>query len=266
MKKFKEQDRKKEKIYWDSKSKKERNWISNTSIKDIKKKIINSEEHWWEGLIGKIEDKKILDIGCGNTYFITYWQLTGNEAFGSDFSPETIKNNQILHKKLGLKSNFYVSSSEKIQARNNSFDIIHMGWVIHHIPQELQDSSIQEMRRVLKKGGKLIVFETNYAYPPRWIVQIPVLKKLNFLRKYAIKIKWLDPEEKALTNRGYLNLIKRNGFKIEKVSHSKGVLSYPLYVLTRNRNLKELVSKVDKLLSRIIPDFFKQDIMIIARK
>ena len=134
-----------------------------------------------------------MDIGCGNTYYITYWQLEGNEAYGSDFSPETVNNNDLLNTKLELKQNFYISSAEKIGAKNNYFDIVHIRWVIHHIAPELLDNSIQEMKRVLKPKGKLIIFETNYLYPFRLIVQTPVLRKFNFLRKYAINKRWLDP-------------------------------------------------------------------------
>ena len=82
----------KEKIFWDDISKKERNWILNTPKRELINKIKSGvrAEHWREELIGKMKGKKILDIGCGNTYYTTYWQLTGNEAYGSDFSAETV--------------------------------------------------------------------------------------------------------------------------------------------------------------------------------
>jgi ubiquinone/menaquinone biosynthesis C-methylase UbiE len=121
--------------------------------------------------------------------------------------------NNLLHKKLGLKQNFYVSSAEKIKAKNNYLDIVHIKWVIHHIPLELMDKSMQEIKRALKSKGKLIIFETNYLYPFRWIVQTPIL------RKYAIKKGILDAEEKALINKGYIDLLKRNGFKIKKIDY-----------------------------------------------
>ncbi|MBU4347889.1 class I SAM-dependent methyltransferase [Patescibacteria group bacterium] len=259
------QDRKKEIEFWDEKSKEQRNWILKTSKEEIIKKIL-LKKPWWEKLIGKVKGKKILDIGCGNTYFATYWQLTGNDSYGSDFSPETIKNNKLLHKKLGLKQNFYVASSEKINSKDDFFDGVHMRWVVHHIPLELQDASIQEIKRVLKKGGKLIVFETNYAYPFRWVVQTPILRKINFLRKYAIKKEWLDPEEKALTNKGYLNLIERNGFGIEKVEYDFTFFQYPVNLLIRNQIIRNFAKHIDNFLRTKISNKFSKDIMIIAKK
>lgn len=260
------QNREKEIEFWDGKSKEQRNGILKTPKEEIIKKIINSKEHWWESLIGRVNGKKILDIGCGNIYFATYWQLTGNESYGSDFSPETVKNNNVLHKKLGLKQNFYTTSSEKIKAKNSSLDIVHMRWVIHHIHSELQDSSMQEIKRVLKKGARLIIFETNYAYPFRWIVQTPILRKINFLRWYAIKKEWLDPEEKALTNNGYLNLIERNGFEIEKVGYDFTFFQYPVNLLIRNQIIRNFAKYIDNFLRTKISNKFSKDIMIIAKK
>jgi len=259
------QNRKKEKEFWDEKSKQWKMWILNTPKEDLIEKI-KSKKPWWEELIGKIKGKKILDIGCGDVSFVTYWQLTGNEAYGSDFSPETVKNNNLLHKKLGLAQNFYVASSEKIKAKDHFFDIVHMRWVIHHIPEELQDKSMQEIKRVLKKKGKLIIFETNYAYPFRWIVQTPILRRFNFLRKYTINKGWLDPEEKALTNKGYVSLLERNGFKIKKIDYDFTFFYYPFSLLIKNRYARIFVKSIDKVISKIIPDKFSKDIKIIAQR
>lgn len=262
------QDRSKEIEFWDNVSKKEEAWILETPKKEIIEKIKSGvhwwDLHWWEEMIGEVRGKKILDIGCGNTYFVTYWELTGNEAYGSDFSPGTIAANKLLHKKLGLKENFYVSSSEKIEASDASLDIVHMRWVIHHIPPELQDRSMQEIRRVLKPGGKLIVFETNYGYPFRWIVQTPMLRQLNIFRKYAIKKGVLDPEEKALTNKGYIDLIKRNGFVIEKIGYEINFFFYPVSIMTKNESVRKFVKGIDEAIKKIIPTAFSKDIKIVA--
>jgi SAM-dependent methyltransferase len=257
------QDKEKEKEFWDNYSKNERDWIRDTAKEEIIREII-SGEHWWEELIGRLENKTVLDIGCGNSYFVTYWQLTGNEAVGLDFSPETVKNNNMLHEKLGLKQNFYLASSEKIKAENNSLDIVHMRWVIHHIPPELMDRSILEIKRVLKPDGKFIVFETNYAYPFRWVVQTPFLQKFNFIRKYALKKGFFDPEEKALTNKGYINLLERNGFKIEKTDFDFTFFYYPVKLFTKNVRIKNFVKKVDLAISRIMPKTFSKDIKIVS--
>lgn len=264
------QNRNREIEFWDNVSKRDKEWIVSTPKEEIEQfivdKIRRGNTRWWEPMIGKLEGKKILDIGCGTTFFATYWSLTGNDSFGSDYSPETIKTNNLLHEKLGLKKNFYVASSEKIDAADNSLDVVHMRWVIHHIPPELQNSSMYEIKRVLKPGGKLIVFETNYAYPFRWIVQTPILRSLNFLRHYAINKGWLDPEEKALTNEGYINLIENNGFKINIVDHDFTFFYYPVSLLTRNEFIRNLVREFDNTIRSIISDRFSKDIKIIAEK
>lgn len=260
-----EQNREKEKEFWNNVSKQKREWIKNTSKEGIIKNIL-SQEHWWENLIGKIKEKKILDIGCGDTYFATYWQLTRNEACGCDFAAETVNNNNLLHKKLGLKQDFYVASSEKIEAEDEYFDVVHMRWVIHHIPEELQDSSMQEIKRVLVRGGKLIVFETNYLYPFRWLIQTPAWRKYNPFRNYAIKKGWLDPEEKALTNQGYLELLERNGFRIIAKEYDSTFFYYPVSLLIKNKLIKRMTRRLDLFVAKMISNKFSKDIKIIAEK
>ncbi len=259
------QDREKETEFWDNVSKKNREWIKNTTKEKIVEKI-KSKEHWWENLIGKISGEKILDIGCGDTYFTTYWQLTGNQAYGCDFSGETVNNNNLLHEKLGLKQDFYFASSEKIKAEDNFFDMVHMRWVIHHMPEELQDSSMQEIRRVIRPNGRLIVYETNYLYPFRWLVQTQILRKLNPFRNHAIKNGWLDSEEKALTNKGYIDLLERNGFKLVRKEYDCTFFSYPVDLLINNEFTRKMVKKIDIIIAKIIPYKFSKDIKIIAEK
>lgn len=261
------QDRTKEIEFWDKISTRQRAWVQGASSNEIVSSLHSSKEHWWEPMIGQLSGKKILDIGCGDTYFVAYWNLSGNQAQGSDFSPATVETNNLLHEKLGLPANFYITSSEKIEGDDNSFDIIHMRWVVHHIPPELHDASIREMRRVLKPGGQIIAFETNYYYPFRWLVQTPLFEKVNFLRKHALKREWLDPEERALPNKKYIDLFKRNGFKIKKVGYDFTLFAYPVYLLTKNQKLEALVRKIDFALGRFItPRFFSKDIKIIAEK
>ena len=264
------QNREREIEFWDTTSKRERDWVENTPVTEIIDSIMPGThawaDHWWEPLIGKITGKKILDIGCGDTYFAAYWQMTGNDASGSDFSPETVKTNVLLHEKLGLKHDFYVASAEKIESPDDSLDLIHMRWVVHHIPEELLDTAMQEMKRVLKPGGRLIIYETNYGYPFRWIVQTPLLRKYNPFRRYALKIHLLDPEEKALTNRGYISLLRRNGFTIRKMDYNFNFFNYPVCVMTKNEQLRALSERADRAIRNILPTAFSKDIKVIAEK
>lgn len=145
---------------------------------------------------------RILDIGCGNGFStLRYAQEYGESEFiGVDYSKEMIGQAQaakIQQKKL-LKSdvNFFVGDVLKLNFDNEEFDIITSDrCLINLISIEHQQRAIEEICRVLKKGGKYIMCEDTQEG----------LAKINDLRLLAnlstIKNHWHNlyiSEEKLL--------------------------------------------------------------------
>ncbi|TFG22559.1 MAG: class I SAM-dependent methyltransferase [Promethearchaeota archaeon] len=253
----------KERIFWDRYSIGLRKNISKHSFLRRMKKSF-----WWENLIGKVKNKKIIDIGCGNRHYVTYWVLSGNEAVGIDISPETIENNKILHEKFGLKNCFSICSAEKLNFPSESFDIAHIQFLLHHLPLNFMDIVIKEAFRVLKEDGLLLLFEPNFNFPLRWIIQNPLIQEFNLLRKYAILKGWITPEEKALKNFQYIQLLKQNKFKIIKINYYKQTLSYVFKFF--NKKIKKIgikFQRFDRILNLILkPHIFGNQIQIISQK
>jgi ubiquinone/menaquinone biosynthesis C-methylase UbiE len=251
--------------FWNEEARKTRRIIQRASRESLLKDVL-AYNYWWEESLSKMENKIMLDIGCGTTDHTAYWELSGNEAYGIDISPEQIRNETIIHKKLGINGRFVVSSAANISFRDNCFDVLSMHWLLHHIPQTLLNKSMQDAHRILKKNGLFLLYENNYFYPFRWIVQTNLLRKVNFLRRVAIKKRVLDPEERALSFRDYVKLLEDNGFRIIKANFSKHFLWHPPALFFPNRRLLQAMSKIDILITHIIPNVLKDDISIIARK
>lgn len=187
-------------------------------------------EYFSEYKIKEIYDRypetpgKWLDLGCGDglagIYVNKYYPNTG--YYGIDISGNSINK----AKKLNLQNaSFLLYDGESIPFEDNTFDVIYLACVMHHIIPSQRDGILNECKRVLKENGKLIIFEHNTYNPvTRKLVNDCIfdndailvnekslrkmLKKLgykNIKRRYTIffprkKIfNWLIPLEKHLS-------------------------------------------------------------------
>lgn len=155
----------------------------------------------------------VLDLGCGDGVSEIFMQqyFSNWKVQGIDVSKESI----VMAQKQGVaNANFDVYDGIHIPFADNSFDIVFVAGVLHHVEFGLHDAMIKEMKRVLKAGGRLLIYEHN---------------PLNPLTKYLVRTCVFDKDAKLL-RRGYLTaLLKQHGFAIDKTIYfifipPKGVL------------------------------------------
>ncbi len=107
----------------------------------------------------------ILDFGCGDGVMTNFVKNLFRKAhlFGVDPSPKSILDAQSQFKGIA----FSVNSEEhtRLDYRSHFFDLIFSAGVFHHIPFDKHASYIQELARVLKPGGHLVLFELNPLNP-----------------------------------------------------------------------------------------------------
>ena len=122
---------------------------------------------------------KILDIGSGDGSFIKVCKENGHESFGLDGSKENID-----------------FEKDRLKFNDKTFDIITMLSVIEHIQNPT--NILNEILRVLKKGGILIIITPNF--------------------KYCYKNFYDDPTHvRPYTEKSVDSLMKLHGFKNIKV-------------------------------------------------
>jgi SAM-dependent methyltransferase len=103
------------------------------------------------------------DIGCGMTPFTIYLKSESDcdvvgvdpDLFESGIKYKGHGVSQDYINKTGLK--IIQSGMEKIDLPSNEFDRVFCLSVIEHVPVDIARSGIQEMARILKPGGRLIV-------------------------------------------------------------------------------------------------------------
>ena len=97
----------------------------------------------------------ILDFGCGCGRVIRYLRPAEKQTvFGTDIDPECI---EWCRQNLGNIATFTVNAPQPPLAfPNESFDLVYGISVFTHLPEEMQFQWLEELARVLKKGGVLI--------------------------------------------------------------------------------------------------------------
>lgn len=170
------------------------------------------EKHWWflarrnilEALLYKLQkSSKILEVGCGGGSLLKELQQKGyKNAGGLDISKKAVA----VCKKRGVK-NVKVADAVATGYSAGSMDAVIASDVLEHIENE--EKALKEWNRILKKGGKLLLFSPAF----------------NFL--------W---SEHDLANKHYrryeagnlAKLLKKNGFEVERLGYWNFLLFLPI--------------------------------------
>lgn len=122
--------------------------------------------YWSWGLNHRLEltkkyidfkNKKVLDVGCGVGMFLKQFKKLGAKVYGIDVDKKKI---EIAKRKY---KNVKVAPAEKIPFRKETFDIVWLHEVIEHVEDEKK--VLSECFRVLKPGGKVVIFAPNRLWP-----------------------------------------------------------------------------------------------------
>jgi ubiquinone/menaquinone biosynthesis C-methylase UbiE len=114
----------------------------------------NSWPLWLFDNINKIENAKVLEIGCGNGLF---WKINSDRIPENwnitltDFSDGMLKDAEKNIGKGNGNIKYEVMDAEKIPYDSNSFDIIFANHMLYHITDRRK--GLSEIRRVLKDDG-----------------------------------------------------------------------------------------------------------------
>lgn len=110
-----------------------------------------------------LDGKQILELGCGSA------EITRNIAAScTDCRVTALEVDEIAHQKnLQLTDlpnvTFGLAGAQEIPLPDKSIDVVFMFKSLHHVPLELMDQSIHEIRRVLKPGGLAYISEPIFA-------------------------------------------------------------------------------------------------------
>lgn len=104
--------------------------------------------------LGKEKPGKLLEIGCGGGRFLHRMKRAGWTVEGVDFDPHAAAR---VARKYGIR--VCTGKLADIRYPGESFDVVAMSQVLEHVHDPLP--LLQECRRVLRPGGRLVVTTPN---------------------------------------------------------------------------------------------------------
>ena len=106
-----------------------------------------------ERYCGDLTEKRLLDVGCGNGYFLSVAMEKCRHCYGTEFSD---KLREFTQRKTGLT--VFSQSLDELPEKN--FDIITLFDVIEHIPDPI--TFMHSVNWTLNPGGYVLVFTPNF--------------------------------------------------------------------------------------------------------
>lgn len=112
---------------------------------------------WLKKLIEEldVEEKTLLEIGCGMGLDLLCFAQKGAEVIGLDLTPKHIELARKLFEIYELPAQLLIGDAESLNFKSNSVDVVYSFGVLHHTPHI--NKAISEIHRVLKPGGKAVV-------------------------------------------------------------------------------------------------------------
>ena len=113
-------------------------------------------------LAGVVAGKRVLDVCCGTgTLALAARRRVG--ATGSvhavDASEEMVSRARSKSTRRGLPVAFETAVAQSLPFPDATFDVVLCTLALHHLPEEARGRAIDEMRRVVKPGGRVLIVE-----------------------------------------------------------------------------------------------------------
>lgn len=164
------------------------------------------------------QGEKVLEVGCGFGRDAKSLHEQGIDIKGTDISPKMIAKAKHLFPEIDFK----VMDLRNLDFEDASFDYVIANAVLLHFPKEEIAPSLQELKRVLKKNGKIWI-GVKKGSGEGFQMRKQSLRYISFFKEDEIK-----------------SIIKKEGFKIEKN-----------YILTEKRSDGEEIEWIDVIAQKL---------------
>lgn len=174
---------------------------------------------------------RLLDVGCYDGSVAAAWTPWANNIFGIDV------NDAILHGHRGVLCS--LASAGAIPFKSASFDTVVCSEVVEHLAVELERPALEEMRRVLRISGRLLL-TTPHAGAFAWLDPMDAKRRLGLRPGKGHKHYSVPEISQLLSGLFVIDHLDLNSFLFHPISTALGVGNQH-----RLRRLREALSDWD---------------------
>jgi ubiquinone/menaquinone biosynthesis C-methylase UbiE len=121
-------------------------------------------------LLNLREGERVLEVGCGTGVLSLLAKMIvgeGGAVEGIDIAPKMVARARQKAEKAGMPVNFSVASIDELPYGDGIFDAVISSLMFHHLPLGIKERGLEEVYRVLKPGGRLLLSDFS---SPRYLV------------------------------------------------------------------------------------------------
>lgn len=163
----------------------------------------------------KPEGKNILEIGCGEGRQALLLSPLSKKYIAIDQNKDVILNTRKkITKELKTKLKFFIGTGERIQYPSNSFDTVLMILCFHEVSVQKQGIVLQEINRVLKKDGQLLIIDpTEPTDQVQGLFNI-IYNNFQFF-DHSVVVKHSNWSLKKAVDSGFFKLRRKSKYKVD---------------------------------------------------
>ncbi len=102
------------------------------------------------------EGMDVLDVGCGTGVQLASYQEAGCRVSGIDASPAMLN---VARRRLGERADLRLGDAARMPYPDGAFDLVLAATVLHEMPPEVRGTVLDEMKRVLRPDGRILVID-----------------------------------------------------------------------------------------------------------
>jgi len=188
-----------------------------------------------------LDNKHILELGCGNAEITRSIATSGTGRRITALEVDEIAHEKNLQIADLPNVNFELSGAQQIPLEDESVDVVFMFKSLHHVPMELMETSIHEIRRVLKPGGLAYISEPIFAGDFNEVLRLfhdeEIVREaaFNVLKKAVDDGLFELLEEVFFNSPGKFESFSEFENHTIKATHSSHQLDEELYALVKQR-------------------------------
>jgi ubiquinone/menaquinone biosynthesis C-methylase UbiE len=165
---------------------------------------------WRTDLAGRLDlgpGNRVLDVACGTGRLA--FELAGHVSpdgtvDGVDAATEMVNRARGTNDRLRLPIRFQTALAQRLPFPDDTFDAVTCTLALHHIAHNDRDEAINEIWRVLRPGGRLLIadFQTPTSLPTRYLARL--------LFGHAMAERPLDQATDLLRDAGFVGVTRDN--------------------------------------------------------